>query len=171
MAKTRPIPDGCEGFIPHLVVKNGASAIDFYKRALGAEEVTRLPSPDGRIMHAHLRVGTTAVFLADDFPEMCGGQPRNPQALHGTPVTIHRYVHDVDSAIKRAQDAGATVKVPASEMFWGDRYGVIEDPFGHQWSFATHTKDLTPEEIGKAAQQAFAQGPGSGKPSAGPATK
>jgi PhnB protein len=163
MAKAKPVPEGCEGIIPHLVVRDGAAAIDFYKRAFGAEEVARMPSPDGRILHAHLRIGGTAVFLADDFPEMCGGQPRNPQALRGTPVTIHRYVTDTDAAIKRAQEAGATVKSPPADMFWGDRFGVIEDPFGHEWSIATHTKDLTPEEISKAAKS-FAS---STKPSGG----
>jgi PhnB protein len=120
----------------------------------------RLPSPDGRIMHAALRIGSSHLFLADDFPEMCGGQSRHPRALKGTPTTIHRYVNDVD----------ATVKMPAQDMFWGDRYGVVEDPFGHQWSFATHIKDLTPEEIGRAAAQAFAQSPPPGK-SPSPRTK
>jgi PhnB protein len=159
MAKAKPIPDGCEGVIPHLVVKGGGDAIDFYKKAFGAEEVFRLPSPDGRIMHAELRVGDSLLYVADDFPEMCGGQSRNPRSLKGTPVTVHRYVNDVDKVLQRAKDAGASVKMPATDMFWGDRYGVVEDPFGHQWSFATHTQDLTPEQIGQAAAKAFSQGP------------
>ena len=163
MANVRPIPQGSEGIIPHLVVQGGTKAIEFYKAAFGGEEVTRLPSPDGRILHAELTFGSARVYLADDFPEMCGGQPKNPLALHGTPVTIHRFVTDVDAAVRRAQEAGATVKMPASDMFWGDRYGVVEDPFGHQWSFATRIKDLTPKEIGQAAAQAFAKGPPSAK--------
>jgi uncharacterized glyoxalase superfamily protein PhnB len=159
MAKVKPIPEGCEGIIPHLVVQGGAKALDFYKRAFGAEEVSRMPAPDGRILHAELRIGSSLLYLADDFPEQCGGQSRHPLALQGTPATIHRYVTDVDGVIRKAEEAGATVKMPATDMFWGDRYGVVVDPFGHQWSFATRLKDLTPEEMGKAASKAFAQGP------------
>ena len=153
MAKTRPIPEGQEGLIPHLVVKDAAKAIQFYKSAFGAEELSRVPSPDGRIVHAALRIASTHVYLADDFPEFCGGKPRNPSALGGTPVTFHHYVNDTDAAIKRAQSAGATVKAPAQDMFWGDRYGVVEDPFGHQWAFATHIKDVTPDEIARGARE------------------
>jgi PhnB protein len=97
------------------------------------------------------------VFLADDFPEYCGGKAQSPQALGGTPVTIHRYVEDCDAAIQRAERAGATVKMPAQDMFWGDRYGVVTDPFGHVWSFATHISDPTPDQIAQAAEAAFAQ--------------
>jgi PhnB protein len=155
MPKAKPIPDGCEGIIPHLVVQGGAKALEFYKKAFGAEEVFRIPSPDGRILHAEIRVGDSLLFLADDFPETCGGPSRHPRALRGTPVSIHRYVPDVDGIVRRAGEAGATVKFPPEDMFWGDRYGVVEDPFGHQWSFATHQKDMTPEEMGKAAARAF----------------
>ena len=157
MATVKPIPEGCEGTIPHLIVKGGEQAVEFYKKAFGAEEVMRIPAPDGHIMHAEIRIGSSLVYLCDDSPEMCGGQPRNPKALGGTPVTIHRYVNDVDAVIRRAADAGAEVKMPATDMFWGDRYGVVEDPFGHQWAFATHTKDLTPEEIGRAQAQGFSE--------------
>src|SRR5260370_4473334 len=141
---TQPIPPGHENLIPHLVCDPCAEAIEFYKKAFGAEEVGRVPAPDGRkIMHGALRIGTSFVFLADDFPEHSGGKPQSPKALKGTPVTIHRYVVDVDAAIKQAQGAGATVLMPAQDMFWGDRSGMVIDPFGHKSSLATHIKDLT----------------------------
>ena len=159
MAGVKPIPEGCEGNIPHLVVQGGSKAIDFYKKAFGAEEVMRMPSPDGRLMHGEVRIGSSLVYVCDDFPEFCGGKSRAAKALGGSPVTVHRYVTDVDAAIKRAADAGATVTMPPQDMFWGDRYGTVEDPFGHSWSFATHKKDLTPEQIAKAQQEAFQQGP------------
>src|SRR5438445_356023 len=116
-----PIPCGQENLIPHLVCDPCAAAIEFYKKAFGAEELSRMPSPDGRIMHAALRIGTSTLFLADDFPEYCGGTSQSPKSLKGTPVTIHRYVKDVDAAMKQAQDAGAVVVMPATDMFWGDR--------------------------------------------------
>jgi uncharacterized glyoxalase superfamily protein PhnB len=145
-----PIPAGQEGLIPHLVCEHCAEAIEFYKKAFGAEEVSRSPGPDGRLMHAAIRIGKNVVFLNDDFPEFCGGKSHTPKALTGTPVTIHQYVKDVDAAMKRAQDAGATIKMPAQDMFWGDRYGVVIDPSGHQWSLATHIKDATPEDVAAA---------------------
>jgi uncharacterized glyoxalase superfamily protein PhnB len=154
-----PIPPGREGIIPHLVCDPCADAIEFYKQAFGAEEIARMPAPDGkRLMHAEILVGGRPVFLVDDFPEYCGGEASSPKALGGTPVSIHRYVRDCDAAIDRAQKAGATVKMPAADMFWGDRYGVVVDPFGHTWSFATHISDPTPDEMATAAQAAFAQG-------------
>jgi len=158
MAKTNPIPAGKEGLIPHLVCDPCAEAIEFYKKAFGAEEVSRAPGPDGRrLMHAEIRIGKTCIFLVDDFPEFCGGKSQSPKGLGGTPVTIHRYVENCDAAIKRAVDAGATVQMPAADMFWGDRYGVVVDPFGHSWSFATHISDPTPAEIEKAMKAAFGQ--------------
>jgi uncharacterized glyoxalase superfamily protein PhnB len=108
-------------------------------------------------MHAEIRIGGTPVFLADDFPEYCGGKAQSPNALGGTPVTIHRYVDDCDAAIERARKAGAAVKMPAADMFWGDRYGVVIDPFGHCWSLATHLRDLTPAEMAKGMEEAFSQ--------------
>jgi uncharacterized glyoxalase superfamily protein PhnB len=152
---TQPIPEGLEGLIPHLVLSDAAKAIDFYKRAFGAEELCRMPGPDGRIMHAQIRVGGKTIYLCDDFPEYCGGKARNPAALGGTGVTIHQYVKDCDAAVDRAAKAGATVTMPPADMFWGDRYGVLTDPFGHSWSFATHIKDLTPEEMAQAGAKAF----------------
>jgi PhnB protein len=156
---TRAIPTEHQGLIPHLVCDRCADAIEFYKKAFGAEEISRMSAPDGgRIMHAELRIDGRPLFLNDDFPEFCGGKSQTPHALGGTPVTIHRYVEDCDAAIQRAQDAGATVKMPAEDMFWGDRYGVVVDPFGHSWSIATHLRDLTREEIASGMQQAFSHG-------------
>jgi PhnB protein len=153
---TQAIPPGLENLIPHLVCSPCSEAIAFYRKAFGAEELNRAPAPDGRrIMHAAIRIGKSTVFLVDDFPEFCGGTSSTPIALKGTPVTIHHYVENCDAAIKRAQDAGATVKMPATDMFWGDRYGVVIDPYGHQWSFATHIKDVTPAEMQNAMKEAF----------------
>ena len=157
---TKPIPDGHEGLIPHLVCSPCADALEFYEKAFGAEEVHRMPAPDGkRLMHAAMRIDGRFLFLADDFPEYAGGEHRSPKALGGTPVTIHRYVKDCDAAIERARKAGATVLMPAADMFWGDRYGLIKDPFGHNWAFATHIKDMTTEELRKAGEEAFSNSP------------
>src|SRR5437868_2128191 len=124
MSKSNGIlPRGHENLIPHLVCSPVSEAIEFYKKAFGAEEVMRMPAPDGRMMHAEIRLGASYIFLADDFPEYCGGKSQTAKALGGTPVTIHRYVPDCDAAIKRAVDAGATLMMPPSDMFWGDRYG------------------------------------------------
>jgi PhnB protein len=159
MSKTvQPIPAGHENLIPHLVCSPCTEAIEFYKEAFGAEELHRIPAPDQRrIIHAAIRIGTSLVFLVDDFPEYCGGKASTATALKGTPVTIHHYVENCDAAIKRAADAGATVVMPAADMFWGDRYGMVTDPYGHKWSFATHVKDQTPAEMQAAMKDAFAQ--------------
>jgi len=152
---TQPIPSGREHMIAHLVCSPCAEAIEFYKKAFSAVELCRILVPgDPRIMHAELQLGPTIVFLNDDFPEMCGGKVRSPKALGGTPVGLHRYVVDCDAAMKQAVDAGAEVVMPAADMFWGDRYGLIIDPFGHQWSFATHLHDLTPEAMASAMEEA-----------------
>jgi PhnB protein len=152
------IPPNHEGLIPHLVCDPCSDAIEFYKKAFGAKEISRVSAPDGkRIMHAEIQIGGKSVFLVDDFPEFCGGKASSPKALGGTPVTIHRYVENCDAAIQRAADAGATVTMPAADMFWGDRYGVVTDPFGHSWSVATHLRDLTPEQITAGMNEAFAQ--------------
>lgn len=138
MAATEERP---KGVVPHLVVNGADAAIAFYKKAFGAEEMLRMPAEDGkRLMHAEIRVGGSPVYLCDDFPEYCGGKSRHPNALGGTPVTLHQYVPSVDEAIKRAGDAGAAVTMPAQDMFWGDRYGQVTDPYGHVWSFATPLK-------------------------------
>ncbi|HZM45994.1 MAG TPA: VOC family protein [Burkholderiales bacterium] len=135
---------------PHLVCAGAASAIEFYKRAFGATEETRLDGPDGKIMHAMLRIGNSPVMLADEMPEWGSV---GPKALHGSPVTIHLYVDDVDAFVARAEQAGAKITMPVEDMFWGDRYGKLEDPFGHQWSVATHKRDVSNEEMQKAMQE------------------
>src|SRR5690349_16732730 len=120
------MPNEPRGLVPHLVVNNASAAIDYYKRAMGAEEIMRMPSQDGKkLMHAQVQIGESTLFLCDDLPEFCGGKSRTPQAFGGTPVTIHQYVRDCDAAIKRCADAGAKVTMPAADMFWGDRYGQV----------------------------------------------
>jgi PhnB protein len=155
-SRTSPIPSGMEGIIPHLTCDACEKALEFYKKAFGAEELYRMPAPDGkRIMHAAITIGGRPIYLADDFPEYSGGKGRSPKALGGSAVTLHQYVADCDAAIKRAEQAGATVTMPAADMFWGDRYGVVTDPFGHSWSLATHISDPTPDEMAAAAAKAF----------------
>jgi PhnB protein len=144
MTAVKPIPDGMHTLTPHLVCDGAAAAIEFYKTAFGATEESRLPGPDGRLMHAQVRIGDSAVMLVDEWPDMGAVGPKK---LKGSPVTLHLYVTDVDAAYKRAVDAGATARMPPADMPWGDRYGQVQDPFGHQWSLATHQRDLTPEEI------------------------
>jgi PhnB protein len=149
---TNPIPEGHEGLIPHLVCDPCPEAIEFYKKAFGAEEVGRVSQPGtGKIMHAALRIDGRMLFLCDDFPEFCeDDEASSPKALGGSPVTIHRYVTDCDAAVERAERAGATVKMPPEDMFWGDRYGVVVDPFGHNWSLATHVREVGEEDMAKA---------------------
>jgi uncharacterized glyoxalase superfamily protein PhnB len=145
-AKIKPIPDGMHTLTPHLVCAGAADAIGFYKAAFGAIELMRLPGPEGKLMHAMLRIGDSALMLTDEFPQMGA---LGPKALKGSPVTLHLFVPDVDAAIARAVTAGGKLLMPAEDMFWGDRYGLVEDPFGHRWSIATHLQDLTPEQIQK----------------------
>lgn len=136
---------------PHLVCDGAAAAIEFYKKAFGATEIMRLPTPDGKLMHAAVQIGDSTVMLVDENPEW---RIIGPKTLKGSPVTIHLQVDDVDASFAQAVEAGATAKMPPADMFWGDRYGMVEDPFGHSWSIATHIKDLTPEEIQQAAASA-----------------
>lgn len=143
----RPIPEGYRTVTPHLVCDKAGEAIDFYKKAFGAVELARMPGPDGRIMHAELRIGDSPIMLADAFPEF-GSQ--GPLALKGSPVTIHLYVNDADAAWARALEAGARPTMELADMFWGDRYGQVADPFGHLWSIATHKRDMTDEQIMEA---------------------
>jgi len=150
----KPIPAGMHTITPHLVVRDANRAIDFYKKAFGAEELLRMPGPDGKtIMHAELKIGDSVIFLNDEFPEMGA---RAPESLGGSPVTLSLYVEDVDAAFNRAVKAGAKVTMPVADMFWGDRYGKLVDPFGHLWDMATHKEDLTPDEISKRAKSFFA---------------
>ncbi len=144
----------CITVTPHLVCNGAADAITFYKQAFGAVELGRLPGPQGKLMHAMLRIGDSAVMLADEFPDFGSF---GPKSLKGSPVTIHLYVEDVDATVKRAVAAGAKITMPVDDMFWGDRYGKIEDPFGHHWSIATHIRDVSPEEM-QAAMNAGVHG-------------
>ncbi len=140
------------GFIPHLVVHDGAAAVKFYEQALGATTQSSVPMKgDTRLLHAAMAVDGATFFLCDDFPEFCGGKNRTPKALGGTAVTIHLCVPDCDAAIAKAAGAGATVTMPAMDAFWGDRYGKVVDPFGHEWSFST---PLSPERAAAAAEEA-----------------
>jgi PhnB protein len=135
---------------PHLTVDNAAAAIDFYVKAFDAVEIGRVPRPDGKLIHAAVRINGFLVMLADDFPEMSGGQSMTPASLGGTPVTIHLTVTDVDAKFQRALDAGATVVMPLEEQFWGDRYGMIADPFGHRWSLGQPVREVSYGEIAAA---------------------
>jgi uncharacterized glyoxalase superfamily protein PhnB len=136
--------------IPHLVCEGAADALEFYKKAFNAVETMRMPAPNGRLMHAAITIGASTLMLADDFPEHGG---LGPKALKGSPVTLHITSPDVDAAFKQAVDAGASVRMPPADMFWGDRYCQVTDPFGHHWSIATHIKDMSPEEMQAAMKQ------------------
>ena len=157
MATTQvnPVHPGMHTVTPHIVCAGAARAIEFYQKAFGATEEARLPGPDGKLMHAMIRINGSAVMLVDENPEwgMLG-----PKSLKGTPVTIHLYVDDADAFVARAEKAGAKVTMPVADMFWGDRYGKIEDPFGHHWSVGTHVRDVSMEE----AQQAMRKMAGGG---------
>lgn len=152
--RRKSVPEGMHSVMPHLVCAGAADAIEFYKAAFGALEEGRMPGPGGKIMHAMVRIEGSPVMLVDEMPEW---ETLGPKALNGSPVTIHLYVDDVDSFVARAVEAGAKVTMPVDDMFWGDRYGKLEDPFGHRWSVATHVRDVTPEEM-QAAMEKMAEG-------------
>jgi PhnB protein len=143
----KPIPEGMHSVTPHLTCAGAADAVEFYKKAFNASEKSRLPGPNGKLMHASIQIGDSTVMLVDEAPEwgMLG-----PNALKGSPVTIHLYVDDVDAVVARAVAAGAKVTMPVADMFWGDRYGQLEDPFGHRWSVATHLRAVSAEEMQQA---------------------
>ena len=143
----KPIPDGMHSLTPHLICAGAADAIKFYSNAFNAVEQMRLPGPDGKLMHAMLRIGDSALMLVDENPDWGAF---GPKSLKGSPVTIHLYVENVDAAVEQAVAAGAKVTMAPADMFWGDRYAVLEDPFGHRWSVATHVRDLSPDEIQRA---------------------
>ena len=143
----KPIPDGMHSLTPHLICAGASDAIAFYKAAFGAVETSRLPGPKGLLMHASVRIGDSTLMLVDEMPEWGA---LSPKALKGSPVTIHLYVPDVDATVAQAVAAGARITMPVADMFWGDRYGQLEDPFGHRWSVATHQRDLTPEQMQQA---------------------
>ena len=150
MSTVKSIPEGTHTVTPHLVCAGAADAIEFYKKAFNATEMMRMPGSKGRLMHACIRIGDSNVMLVDEMPEWGA---LGPKSLKGSPVTIHLSVEDVDAFVARAVSAGAVIKMPIADMFWGDRYGQIEDPFGHYWSVATHMRDVSPDEMQKAVQQ------------------
>jgi PhnB protein len=147
---TKSVPDGYHSVIPYLIVKGGADAINFYKKVFGAVEEMRMPGPDGRIAHAEIRLGDSVVMLADEYPEM---GHRSPQSLGGTGVSLMVYLDAVDEVFKRAIANGAKQLQPLKDQFYGDRSGTLQDPFGHQWTVATHIEDVPPEEMRRRAEK------------------
>jgi PhnB protein len=147
--KSKPMPAGMHTVTPHIICAGAADAMEFYKKAFGATEMFRLPGPDGKLMHGSIGIGDSAVMLAEENEKhgIFG-----PKRLKGSPVIIHLYVEDADAFVARAAEAGAKVTMPVAEMFWGDRYGRLQDPFGHMWSVSTHVRDVTPDEMKQAMQ-------------------
>jgi PhnB protein len=152
--KAQAIPQGYHTVTPSLMVDGADRAIDFYKKAFGAVENSRFPGPDGKLMHAEIKIGDSVLMLGDEMPDQGA---RGPRSYGGTPVAFFIYQDNVDAAWKRAIDAGATTVMPLVDQFWGDRAGCVEDPFGHRWWLAQHIKDLTPEELRKSAEAFFSQ--------------
>ena len=151
MAKVQAIPAGCDRVIPSLVIKGAGDAIKFYEKAFGAKEVMRMPGPDGKTVgHAEIKIGSSLIFMSDEFPTM-GVQ--SPVTLKGTPVTLNLYVDDVDKVFNQAVAAGAKVVMPPMNMFWGDRFCKITDPFGHQWGLLTHVEDVSEEDMARRAKE------------------
>ncbi|HTU46426.1 MAG TPA: VOC family protein [Bryobacteraceae bacterium] len=150
--KVNPVAAGYHTVTPYLVVKGGNQALEYYKKAFNATDAKVMSDPGGRIMHAEFKIGDSMVMLSEEM-----GPNRSPQSLGGSPVSIFLYVEDVDSVFKQAVDAGAKPDMPPQDMFWGDRFGKLTDPFGHLWALATHIEDVAPEEMGKRAQDAMAQ--------------
>jgi PhnB protein len=149
---TKPIPEGYHTVTPFLAVDGAAQAIEYYKQAFGAKERLRMDGPDGKIAHAELEIGDSVVMLSDPFPQ---GTAKSPKELGGTTGGVFMYVEDVDAALKQAADAGAEVTMEVSDMFWGDRFGSVRDPFGHEWSIATHVEDVPPEQMADRAKEAM----------------
>ncbi|HET9577146.1 MAG TPA: VOC family protein [Usitatibacter sp.] len=150
MPKALPIPKGFTAVTPYLICEGAAEAIDFYKRAFGAEEIMRMPRPDGKVGHAEIRINGSIIMLGEADP---GRGYTGPKALKGSPVSIMLYVDDVDAMASRAQKAGAKVTQPVADMFWGDRYGTLDDPFGHHWAVATHVRDVSEQEMAEAMRK------------------
>ncbi len=150
--KVSAIPAGYHTVTPYLVVKDGGAALEYYKQAFGATGAVRMDAPDGRIMHAEFKIGDSMVMLSEEM-----GPNRSPQSLGGSPVSIFLYVEDVDSVFNQAVKAGGKADMSPQDMFWGDRFGKLTDPFGHQWALATHIEDVAPEEMEKRSQAAMAE--------------
>jgi len=154
--QVRPIPEGFHSVTPHLVCGDAAAAIAFYRQAFGATEVGRMEMPDGKIGHAEIRIGDSRLMLADAFPEYGSN---DPLVLKGSPVVIHLYVENADAVWDQAIAAGATPTMPLGDAFWGDRYGQVQDPFGHRWSIATHQREVSMDEMQAAMKQMMEQAP------------
>ena len=150
-SRAKPIPEGYHTATPYLIVRDAASAIEFYKRAFGAAELMRMAEPSGKVRHAEIKIGNSPIMLVDEFPEIGA---RSPQSFGGSPVSFLLYVEDVDAVFSQAVAAGAKVLHPVEDQFYGDRRGGVTDPFGHLWYIATHKEDLTPEEMRKRAAAA-----------------
>ncbi len=150
----KPIPEGYHTVTPFLTIRDAARAIEFYEKAFGAQARGIMKGPDGKVMHAELKIGDSIIMLSDEFPDFGA---LSPQSLNGSPAGLHIYVEDADAAFDRAVKAGAQVEMPVMEQFWGDRYGRLQDPFGHKWSIATHVKDLSMDEMKRAMDEAMAQ--------------
>jgi PhnB protein len=150
----KPVPEGYHTAAPYLAVESAADAIEFYKKAFGAKERVRMEAPGGGIAHAEVQIGDSIVMLSDPFPQ---ASTKPPKELGGTSASVMLYVEDVDALTKQAVDAGATVLMEVSDQFWGDRFGSVQDPFGHSWGIATHVEDLSPEEIAERAKAAMAE--------------
>jgi PhnB protein len=148
----KPIPDGYHTLTPFLTVRDAIRAIEFYKQAFGAQERGVMKGPDGKVMHAELKIGDSIIMLSDEFPEFGA---LSPQSSGGAGMGLHIYVDGVDAAFDRAVNAGAQVEMPVTDQFWGDRYGKLKDPFGHKWSIATHTKDLSMDEMTRGMDEAM----------------
>jgi PhnB protein len=149
----KPIPEGYNSLSVFLAVDDGARAISFYARAFGASERYRMDGPDGRVAHAELEIGDSVLMISESFDE---SPFKSPRQLGGTTGGAMMYVEDVDAVVKQAVDAGATIAMPVADMFWGDRYGLVLDPFGHAWQIATHIEDVPPEEMERRGQAAIA---------------
>jgi len=154
MPSVKPIPEGQHSITANLIVKGGRKAIDFYKQAFGAKELDVFAGPDGRIMHGVIQIGDTKLFLNDEMPE---GGAFSPLKYGASPVSLYLYVEDCDATFKKATAAGATVKMPLENMFWGDRFGKLVDPFGHEWAIATHKEEVSKAEMEKRGKQFFEQ--------------
>jgi PhnB protein len=152
MSDVQAIPAGYAAVLPYLVIKNAAAAFDFYQKAFGAETIMRMNMPSGAVMHAEMRIGG-AVFMLSEQSDEWG--TKSPDMLGASPVTLMIYVPDVDAFVERAAAAGATVTMPVSDQFWGDRSGCLQDPFGHLWMISTHIEDVSEEEMAKRSAQMF----------------
>lgn len=155
MSEVRPIPEGYHSITPYLAVRGAAEAIEFYRRAFGAQEIMRMAAPDGAIGHAEMRIGDSMFMLGEAMPERGAHAPQDFSPA-GSPVSLFVYTEDVDALFARAVEAGARVDTPLENMFWGDRFGKLVDPFGHRWSLATHVEDVTPEEMERRMAAVFA---------------